>query len=683
MQKHVKTISRVLLLVFTFEILQPLQSLALTGGPSQPEVQSFEPVGTTQLVDLFSGDFNYNIPLMDVDGYPLNIAYHSGISMDQEASWVGLGWNLNPGVVNRNLRGIPDDFNGDLVEKELRHKPNLTTDVSGSIDFEFFGTKSRGKARKFELGYNLGISYNNYRGIGFSAGVNFDYGLSKIPLKSTKYAKLGISLQSGTSGDLMISPKLNYTGLKGSIGASMNISNKEGLMSTTISNNYFVKNSGISYTGPGQQTFIPNIAMPMKNMTYNFTYKQGPSIFGADPTFSINGTQTIQLLADDKINRKAYGSLYLQNESRYNDDDLLDYSREKDNQFSELSPVIAIPQLTQDVFNFSGQGIGGNFKVFRGDIPIIHDPASSDKPATQFRTGFELGTGTKLKFGGDIGFSLSWSESHSWRHNDDIGFSRMLTEYGIGAQKNNPNIDPFYEPAYFKVLGENGSNDEQFKPNEELNQAFNLNVIDGDISSLNVKSSENYKRKKRDIRGQLVSALTADQSNFCLNSDIHKMVNEGTSSYLETINRNNGYRKASHNSEISITKEDGSKFVYGIPAYNITQEEYQFTNAKEPDEILEPTRFCEQGEVQYSTNFSTFRGIDHHKEVIKTPAYAHSYLLTAVLSPDYQDVDGNGPTENDLGSYTKINYSLKNSNYKWRIPFRYMKASLNEGLYSN
>src|SRR5688500_7258193 len=88
---------------------------ALTGGPSQPEVESFEPIGTTEMVDLFSGDFVYNIPLFDVGGYPVNISYHSGVGMDQEASWVGLGWNINPGAITRNMRGFPDDFNGDPV----------------------------------------------------------------------------------------------------------------------------------------------------------------------------------------------------------------------------------------------------------------------------------------------------------------------------------------------------------------------------------------------------------------------------------------------------------------------------------------------------------------------------------------------------------------------------------------
>ncbi|WP_431212119.1 hypothetical protein ACQ86N_41235 [Puia sp. P3] len=82
------------------------------GGPSQPEMQSFSPVNANNMVDLFSGDFSYNIPLLDVGGYPVNISYHSGRSMDEDASWVGLGWNINPGSITRDMRGLPDDFNG-------------------------------------------------------------------------------------------------------------------------------------------------------------------------------------------------------------------------------------------------------------------------------------------------------------------------------------------------------------------------------------------------------------------------------------------------------------------------------------------------------------------------------------------------------------------------------------------
>ena len=91
--KRTSLIARIVLLCMLFQLGLPTYSWALTSGPSQPEVQSFTPIGTSDMVDPFSGDFNYNIPLIDVDGYPVNIAYHAGITPDQEASWVGLGWN--------------------------------------------------------------------------------------------------------------------------------------------------------------------------------------------------------------------------------------------------------------------------------------------------------------------------------------------------------------------------------------------------------------------------------------------------------------------------------------------------------------------------------------------------------------------------------------------------------------
>src|ERR1700757_4737793 len=115
-----------LLLAILFQVGFPTYTFALSGGPSQPEVESFTPVGTSDMVDVFSGDFSYNIPLLDVDGYPINIAYKSGITMDQEASWVGLGWNINPGVINRNMRGLPDDFSGEQIVKETNMKTNKT-----------------------------------------------------------------------------------------------------------------------------------------------------------------------------------------------------------------------------------------------------------------------------------------------------------------------------------------------------------------------------------------------------------------------------------------------------------------------------------------------------------------------------------------------------------------------------
>ena len=57
------------------DVVLPSMVYALSSGPSQPEVQGFQPAGTNDMVDLFTGDLSYNISLLDVEGYPLNLFY--------------------------------------------------------------------------------------------------------------------------------------------------------------------------------------------------------------------------------------------------------------------------------------------------------------------------------------------------------------------------------------------------------------------------------------------------------------------------------------------------------------------------------------------------------------------------------------------------------------------------------
>src|SRR5690242_10458403 len=140
-----------------------------TTGPTQPEMQSFQSVNTNNMVDLFTGDFSYNIPLLDVGGYPVNIFYSAGITMDQEASWVGLGWNINPGTISRNMRGLPDDYNGvDEITKEQSMRQDLTVGVNGGKEWEILGTP-------FAANANVGIFYNNRRGIGLEGGIGGEF----------------------------------------------------------------------------------------------------------------------------------------------------------------------------------------------------------------------------------------------------------------------------------------------------------------------------------------------------------------------------------------------------------------------------------------------------------------------------------------------------------------------------
>lgn len=83
--------------------------------PNSPEAQAFTKYGDVP-VSMYMGTPNVQIPLFVFDGreldLPISLTYDaSGIKVEQLATNVGLGWNLNVGGrVSRIANGLPDDF---------------------------------------------------------------------------------------------------------------------------------------------------------------------------------------------------------------------------------------------------------------------------------------------------------------------------------------------------------------------------------------------------------------------------------------------------------------------------------------------------------------------------------------------------------------------------------------------
>ena len=148
---------RVALLAFAVQ-------MSYAQGPNAPEAVSFEPVDATDMVNLVTGDMSYVLPLLNVPspegGYPLALAYHAGIAMEQEASWVGLGWSLNPGAINRSVNGYPDDWAKTRVSE-------LYYDKGGSTDYYSFSIGGT-----LPNGLTLGVSkaWGGYRAWGGVVG---------------------------------------------------------------------------------------------------------------------------------------------------------------------------------------------------------------------------------------------------------------------------------------------------------------------------------------------------------------------------------------------------------------------------------------------------------------------------------------------------------------------------------
>ncbi|MEO0473298.1 MAG: hypothetical protein AAF206_27040, partial [Bacteroidota bacterium] len=154
------------------QIFMPASAFALTTGPTQPEVHNFQPAGASDLVNLSTGKFSYNIPVMDVGGYPLNLSYAGGIGMDEEAGMVGLGWNLGVGALTRNLYATPDDFMGDEITKTMNMRPNRTMSLKPKPVLELFGLKIKALGKLAKLSPKK-IYWNNYKGFGFEVGTGF------------------------------------------------------------------------------------------------------------------------------------------------------------------------------------------------------------------------------------------------------------------------------------------------------------------------------------------------------------------------------------------------------------------------------------------------------------------------------------------------------------------------------
>jgi len=92
--------------------------------PNSPEAQAFTKYGNTS-VNMYTGTPNIAVPIYTFKGreldLPISLTYDaSGIKVDQLATNVGLGWNLNVGGrISRLVNGYPDDFHNTGYTQQL------------------------------------------------------------------------------------------------------------------------------------------------------------------------------------------------------------------------------------------------------------------------------------------------------------------------------------------------------------------------------------------------------------------------------------------------------------------------------------------------------------------------------------------------------------------------------------
>ncbi|MFY0255156.1 DUF5977 domain-containing protein [Chitinophaga sp. 30R24] len=866
------------------------------GGPTQPETQTFHPAGTDNMVDLFSGDFHYSIPLLDVGGYPVTLGYNSGISMDQEASWVGLGWNINPGSITRNLRGLPDDFDGDIVSKELSIRDNETVGVNLGSDMEIIGLPM-----PLSLGGHLGVFKNTYKGWGFETAANASISAGK---SAGGQATFGMSIANNSQTGLTISSTIGYkskaeevnanAAVSGHVSIGSSYNSRSGLsglqlsggVSATKATEKSTKNSAGETVTKEQQfktgrsasaffsfaspAYTPTINMPYTNTATTVTLKVGTVYTVIHPAYFISGYYTKQGIekGDKFLSLPAYGYLNYEHANN-NRNALLDFNREKDIPYRDKPavPNIGVPSYTYDIFNLSGEGIGGNFRAYRNDIGYVYDNTMTTRDGSRSISadiggGFIGHVGVDMDFTRVITSAGLWDESNplkdiaAFRKTDkrfesayfrspgektinslsfyealggdqlvtprlsqlgntaqiqttnrltpyqkglpqqdislnthnvvkpdrekrtqvisyltakeaaEVGLSRYIenyTENTFSVKKSKDEfVDEFYGPGdglwglyysdewlsnYSRSVKESEINfptlssfDYKVNPQAKAGNYFSARYIsrlkipvsgrytfktisddgvklwmsDGKskmevfIDSLNeqhdiahyatldleggklydIELQYNQAKKlarfefywKSDALAPGMDFQIVPRTKFFTQKDATSFpVGDAAHPWMTREKRLNEFRKENHISEIDVLNNDGRRYVYGIPVYNLSQKETTFSvagNTGKPDEGLVPYR---SGSDDTPDNM---QGRDRYFTAERMPPYAHSFLLTGILTPDYVDMTGDGISDDDAGNAIRFNYTKTaglGNPYKWRAPYN-NQATFNEGL---
>lgn len=693
---------------------------AVAGGPGQTESSAFSLNTTSSMVNPFTGDFSYSIPLMDVEGYPIVISYNSNVGMLDEASWVGLGWNLNVGSVSREMRGIPDEFNGgqnitrqySVLEDEV--SDGYKVGVTGGISYKGVPASKR---RPYGLGADLTLLFGSYKNTYTGTSKTFDFNIGASLTTPLNGRMDGVF--SGLRGGLgYSSDSKNGVGRSTSVGLLSSYSESDG----TTSFGQYGLSWGSNYhsrAGVTQRSLGTSVAYGMANkdfmlnvpMSFGATFTCGGAT--AVPRYELNSTTSasqwvvdgsvgfgkgnwrfsagleyqdysndqtlVYTNADTKtISSPAYGYFHAKKRDSYTGSGMpvMDFNRERDGQFSEDMKHLAYSFPTYDVFYVDGLGISATFRGIRNDIGVYRDPkglAESEGAGKNVIAGINLPM-LELVTGFVYNDQTGESTSGKWQQGAEyfqFGPDENVQFKGIGepTPKSGALLDEVggTAAAYLKLQKVEGVSTAINKTNQLVSASGTISLSSTDIANANVP----------EIRANIYKPVLAGDAGYLDDFEHVYPVNSVTPASTPFA-RIDGIHLNNHISAMEVVTSSGMKYTYGLPVYSIREDNFTFSTSH--------TDADAQGLVGYTStekSINNTSGGSHLFDKTTTPAYPTSFLLTGVTSSDYIDLTGNGYSIDDIGDYYKINYSRvynEATPFKWRFPMTAAAAFFQEGL---
>ncbi len=674
MKNRTKPSHRIIAIFLTINFLTSLipSNFAFAGnnGPGSPEAAGFEPVDATDMVNLSNGDLSYVLPLMSVEGFPINLSYHAGMTMDMDASWVGLGWYLNPGAINRSVTGTPDDWKSGV-----------------GINFNSYYKKTDYYGITVDVGLpgaTVGVGMNWGGGQGLSGSVRASIGLEGV---TGGLVSSGVSASASTTGNVSVGASVGVSIGSIGAGASVSYSLNQNKLSGGIGVGVAIEGGGFVGMGLSSSGGL-SVGGGGKNNTGNKANGNGGGVGMSSDSFSA-GDASIDSQSSGialplhfvgvpitigfrkskvKINiKKGYrnqewGALYSSDFSELTSDsarvkslfpsihfdDYVVRTNSMDTYSVRLpqSEVEFIGDYTKDIeninFTFLGydsydvaaQGLIGNLTPLMG------------KNATIYGKGQRLNSGNK--------------ELHAfWHHGKSV--NSVDREFGrlSGTNQNYSSNDLYF---YFDGQFTNSEiNDTSNLEYSQINSANDLNQLITEGNQTGFSTTSPYGRAKSP---NFVEVFTNKQI-FDGHAKSRGLISP--SNISDNLRGNKAHFDPNGIGAYKVTAADGKTYHFSLPVYH-----YEHVSRMQIDDF-------ETG---------TYNDIQDVNEKRQYSRYATHWLLTAITGSDYIDRPDSGNSLNtfnkeDYGYWVELEYGKWSDGYVWRAPYKDKVYNYNTNVKGN
>lgn len=652
-------------------------AFALTAGPSSPEFASFEPVATTNMVNTFTGDFTYNLPVLQIPGpdgggYAMSLSYHSGANSEEEASWVGYGWTLNPGSINRNVRGFPDDYKNTTIKQFNKMPVNWTTSSTLMAGLKYFGKKDKKVNKlksltkrsyaavesiegatnvtqlKVRAEYLRTLRYNSYTGMAAFYGFGGNaFGVASLNMQRGA---------QGTTWGFGINPLAIFKNFKSKKSKTKETSQRKNLDMTL--NGQIGRLQGDALSGFSTNFGLYSFSQNVKNVSserYNaatYNLERGLTAIpinipvGADVStkgvFSIN---THQETDETPVNGYMYSN---SGQNQRND-----YYVEKSTPYSKRDVFLGVPFNNADQFMINGEGVGGGFRYYQRKLGHFL-PAKTRNVAVKKNMGIDVNVGVTVGVGVTIGLGDEKSEMTDWR-------KRSSAVNGLAFAQ---------EDGLFRFNGDKGGSVEYTSTSNNHNTLLSNAYI----------TSDKAVQSPTDLGTNLDASKLSNSSYI----NYHKKDNHGFDfTQVPGLDKNVTAQNADILTELEVTNKDGVRYVYGMPVFSRNETNLQI-DGNSSDSQIDNNRFLlyrnislRQTGDKYDLDLNTANHDYPNARVIgevRNVPYANNYLVTSITTPDYVEVGNDGPDAKDFGGWTKFQYHKKygagtSKWYRWRTPY--------------